>query len=123
MLMDQTTNPRQMPTRRNMIDAMKWLVKDARPHGSLFFHCKEIFHRDCSWLQLVLYLDSGHGGQIPDTDGDEMSGFDEGGLNFLSVIKVVSLNVVILVIYPVDYKTAGVIIDDVSRDVLKSCLQ
>jgi len=75
MLMDQTTNPRQMPTRQNMIDGMRWLVKDARPHDSLFFHY------------------SGHGGQIPDTDGDELSGFDE-------------------VIYPVDYKTAGVIIDD-----------
>ncbi|KAF8433657.1 caspase domain-containing protein, partial [Boletus edulis BED1] len=75
MLMDQTTNPRQLPTRKNMIDAMKWLVKDARPHDSLFFHY------------------SGHGGQIPDTHGDETNGFDE-------------------VIYPVDYKKAGVIIDD-----------
>ncbi|KAF8553528.1 hypothetical protein OG21DRAFT_1414139 [Imleria badia] len=75
MLMDQTTNPRQMPTRANMIDAMKWLVKDARPHDSLFFHY------------------SGHGGQISDTHGDKTDGFDE-------------------VIYPVDYKTAGVIIDD-----------
>lgn len=42
MLMDQTTNPRQMPNRRNIIDAMNWLVKDAKPHDSLFFHCKEI---------------------------------------------------------------------------------
>ncbi|KAF8839756.1 hypothetical protein BDN67DRAFT_904957 [Paxillus ammoniavirescens] len=75
MLMDETTNPRQRPTRRNMIDAMRWLVKDARPHDSLFFHY------------------SGHGGQIPDKDGDEPDGLDE-------------------VIYPVDYKTAGVIVDD-----------
>jgi len=58
-----------------MIDAMKWLVKDAKPHDSLFFHY------------------SGHGGQIKDTSGDEVGGFDE-------------------VIYPVDYKTTGVIIDD-----------
>ncbi|KAN0101304.1 Caspase domain containing protein [Tylopilus felleus] len=75
MLMDQTTNPRQMPNRRNIIDAMNWLVKDAKPHDSLFFHY------------------SGHGGQIPDIHGDKTDGFDE-------------------VIYPVDYKTAGVIIDD-----------
>ncbi|KAH0838887.1 putative metacaspase [Lanmaoa asiatica] len=75
MLMDQTTNPRQMPTRKNVLDAMRWLVKDAKPHDSLFFHY------------------SGHGGQIPDTHGDKTDGFDE-------------------VIYPVDYKTAGVIIDD-----------
>ncbi|KAG9310509.1 hypothetical protein JVU11DRAFT_9656 [Chiua virens] len=78
MLMDQTTNPRQMPTRRNIIEAMKWLVKDAKSHDSLFFHY------------------SGHGGQIPDTHGDELSGFDE-------------------VIYPVDYKAAGVIVDDIYR--------
>jgi hypothetical protein len=76
-----------------MIDGMRWLVKDARPHDSLFFHCKEISLCDWSWLQSILYLDSGHGGQIPDTDGDELSGFDEGELKFLSVIKVVSLKV------------------------------
>ncbi|KAI5997826.1 caspase domain-containing protein [Pisolithus orientalis] len=75
MLMDETTNPRQMPTRRNIIDAMRWLVKDAKPHDSLFFHY------------------SGHGGQIPDHNGSETDGYDE-------------------VIYPVDYKTAGVIVDD-----------
>ncbi|KIK74072.1 hypothetical protein PAXRUDRAFT_836084 [Paxillus rubicundulus Ve08.2h10] len=62
MLMDETANPRQMPTRTNMIDAMRWLVKDARPHDSLFFHY------------------SGHGGQIPTKDGDEIGGFDEGAL-------------------------------------------
>ena len=36
---------------------------------------------------------SGHGGQTKDTDGDEDDGFDE-------------------VIYPVDYKQAGHIVDD-----------
>lgn len=75
MLMDETTNPRQMPTRRNIIDAMRWLVKDAKPHDSLFFHY------------------SGHGGQVPDHNGSETDGYDE-------------------VIYPVDYKKAGVILDD-----------
>lgn len=121
MLMDQTTNPRQMPTRKNMIDACKWLVKDARPHDSLFFHCKGKCHCDSSWLQFVFYLDSGHGGQIPDTHGDETSGFDEGTLDFL--IGVVGLNWIGLVIYPVDYKTAGIIVDDVSGDALNSCSQ
>lgn len=75
MLRDDTRNPRRMPTRKNMIEAMRWLVKDARPHDSLFFHY------------------SGHGGQIPDTNGDEIDGLNE-------------------VIYPVDYKKAGVIVDD-----------
>ena len=40
-------------------------------------------------------LDSGHGGQTKDLDGDEADGYDE-------------------VIYPVDFKQAGHIVDDVS---------
>ncbi|KAG1854414.1 caspase domain-containing protein, partial [Suillus subalutaceus] len=75
MLVDDTNNSRQMPTRQNILDAMRWLVKDAHPHDALFFHY------------------SGHGGQIPDQDGDEADGLDE-------------------VIYPVDYKKAGLIVDD-----------
>ncbi|KAK0213413.1 caspase domain-containing protein [Desarmillaria ectypa] len=59
MLTDDATNPRQRPTRRNMIDAMHWLVKDAQPNDSLFFHY------------------SGHGGQTRDKDGDEVDGYDE----------------------------------------------
>lgn len=39
-------------------------------------------------------VDSGHGAQIRDIDGDEIDGLDE-------------------VIYPVDYETAGHIVDDV----------
>ena len=40
------------------------------------------------------FLDSGHGGQTKDRDGDEVDGFDE-------------------VIYPLDFKTNGHIVDDV----------
>ncbi|KAG2095488.1 caspase domain-containing protein [Suillus discolor] len=75
MLVDDTDNLRQMPTRKNILDAMRWLVNDAHPHDALFFHY------------------SGHGGQVPDQDGDEVDGLDE-------------------VIYPVDYKKAGMIVDD-----------
>ncbi|KAG8917691.1 Ca(2+)-dependent cysteine protease [Tulasnella sp. 418] len=60
---------------------MKWLVKDARPNDSLFFHF------------------SGHGGYTKDKDGDEADGYDE-------------------VIYPVDFKKAGHIVDDYMHDVL-----
>ncbi|KXN81388.1 Metacaspase-1, partial [Leucoagaricus sp. SymC.cos] len=59
LLTDDTTEPRHLPTRQNMIDAMKWLVRSARTHDSLFFHY------------------SGHGGQVEDQDGDEVDGFDE----------------------------------------------
>ncbi|KAF4591056.1 Ca(2+)-dependent cysteine protease [Pleurotus pulmonarius] len=59
VLTDDATNPRQLPTRDNMIRAMGWLVRDAQPNDSLFFHY------------------SGHGGQTKDLDGDEEDGFDE----------------------------------------------
>jgi len=59
MLTDDSTNPRMMPTRENMLEAMQWLVRGASPNDALFFHY------------------SGHGGQTKDLDGDEADGFDE----------------------------------------------
>ncbi|KAF9468049.1 caspase domain-containing protein [Collybia nuda] len=58
-LTDDATNPRQKPTRENIIHAMQWLVRGAAPNDSLFFHY------------------SGHGGQTKDLDGDEGDGYDE----------------------------------------------
>ncbi|KAL0954485.1 hypothetical protein HGRIS_003453 [Hohenbuehelia grisea] len=58
-LTDDATNPRQMPSRDNILHAMEWLVRGAAPNDSLFFHY------------------SGHGGQTKDLDGDEGDGFDE----------------------------------------------
>jgi hypothetical protein len=43
-----TRNQRQLPTRKNIIDAMRWLVRDARCHDALFFHC------EFSWIHLTL---------------------------------------------------------------------
>jgi uncharacterized caspase-like protein len=60
MLLDaDSSGPRQIPTRANMTAAMQWLVRDARPNDSLFFHY------------------SGHGGTARDVDGDEEDGTDE----------------------------------------------
>jgi len=81
VLTDDQQNPRSRPTKSNMIGAMYWLVKDAKPNDSLFFHY------------------SGHGGQTKDLDGDEDDGYDE-------------------VIYPVDYKTARYIVDDLMHDIM-----
>lgn len=39
MLTDDTPNLHHQPTRANIIDAMRWLVRDAQPHDSLFLHC------------------------------------------------------------------------------------
>ncbi|KAJ7268509.1 caspase domain-containing protein [Mycena rebaudengoi] len=75
VLTDDSPHRRSQPTRQNIIDAMRWLVRDAHMHDALFFHY------------------SGHGGQTPDLDGDEVDGYDE-------------------VIYPVDYKRNGHIVDD-----------
>ncbi|KAL2854989.1 caspase domain-containing protein [Aspergillus pseudoustus] len=47
---------------------------------------------------------SGHGGRTPDLDGDEDDGFDD-------------------VIYPVDYRTAGHIVDDDMHDIMVRPLQ
>ncbi|KZF24573.1 caspase-like protein [Xylona heveae TC161] len=75
ILTDDQQNPMSQPTKNNILRAMHWLVKDAQPNDSLFFHY------------------SGHGGQTKDLDGDEDDGYDE-------------------VIYPVDFRNAGHIVDD-----------
>jgi len=75
ILTDDQRDPKFRPTRANIIAAMHWLVRDAQPNDSFFFHY------------------SGHGGQVPDLDGDEEDGLDE-------------------TILPVDHAQAGQIIDD-----------
>ncbi|KAH8661400.1 caspase domain-containing protein [Tricladium varicosporioides] len=75
ILTDDQQNPMSQPTKQNILRAMHWLVKDAVPNDSLFFHY------------------SGHGGQTKDLDGDEEDGYDE-------------------VIYPVDFRQVGHIVDD-----------
>ena len=59
ILTDDNPNWHFQPTRQNIIQAMGWLARDARPGDSLFFHY------------------SGHGGRQRDTDGDEDDGYDE----------------------------------------------
>ncbi|KAJ2917544.1 hypothetical protein MD484_g2842, partial [Candolleomyces efflorescens] len=76
LLTDDSKDPRLLPTKKNILACMKWLVRGAQPNDALFFHY------------------SGHGGQTPDLDGDEVDGFDE-------------------VIYPLDFKKNGHITDDV----------
>lgn len=59
MLTDDQQDTVRLPLRANIIRAMQWLVKDAQPNDSLFFHY------------------SGHGGQTKDLDGDEDDGMDD----------------------------------------------
>ncbi|KAH9029385.1 peptidase C14, caspase domain-containing protein [Lactarius hengduanensis] len=58
-LTDEARDPRNLPTRANILGAMRWLVRGARKHDSLFFHY------------------SGHGAQVRDRNGDEVDGYDE----------------------------------------------
>ncbi|KAF9285247.1 Ca(2+)-dependent cysteine protease [Linnemannia elongata] len=58
-LTDDQQDPSRIPTHANILEAMRWLVRDARPDDSFFFHY------------------SGHGGQAKDEDGDEDDGYDE----------------------------------------------
>lgn len=59
ILTDDLNDRARVPTKENIIRAMQWLVKDARPNDSLVFHF------------------SGHGGVTEDLNGDEESGFDD----------------------------------------------
>ncbi|KFX96621.1 hypothetical protein V490_03234 [Pseudogymnoascus sp. VKM F-3557] len=86
ILTDDLQNPMSQPTKQNILRAMHWLVKDARPNDALFFHY------------------SGHGGQTKDLDGDEPDGYDE-------------------VIYPVDFRTVGHIVDDEMHRIMVTPLQ
>ncbi|KAI9495508.1 peptidase C14, caspase domain-containing protein [Zychaea mexicana] len=79
ILTDDQRDQRFIPTRANMLAAMEWLVRDARPN------------------------DSGHGGRVKDTNGDEDDGWDE-------------------TIYPVDHQMfpgkSGQIVDDQMHDIM-----
>jgi metacaspase-1 len=70
-----------MPTKQNVLAALKWLVEGAKSGDSLFFHY------------------SGHGAHQADASSDEVDGQDE-------------------TIVPVDYESAGQIVDDELYEIL-----
>ena len=60
---------------------MRWLVRGAHKHDSLFIHCTSVFK---GYLNLPTHgVDSGHGSQVRDLNGDEVDGYDEGNANEL----------------------------------------
>lgn len=71
-----------MPTKKVILDSIKWLISESRPGDSLWFSF------------------SGHGSQVRDSSGDESDGYDE-------------------TILPVNYKTAGHIVDDQLYEIVK----
>ncbi|KAG0246481.1 caspase domain-containing protein [Mortierella sp. GBAus27b] len=89
MLTDDQIYEDKRPTGANIRYWMRWLVKDAEPQDSLFFHY------------------AGHGGRIKDFSyngksehlGDETDGYDE-------------------IMYPCDYLRSGIISDDEMYDLM-----
>jgi Caspase domain len=82
-LTDEARDPRYAPTRTNILGAMRWLVRGARKHDSLFFHCMSLLQVSIRICQRF-HVDSGHGAQIQDQNGDEVDGFDEGNIKGFS---------------------------------------
>lgn len=89
VLTDEPYNLKYMPTKRNILSALRWLVKDTQPGDCLFFHCKSRIHNFAK--RLMIRPDSGHGGRIIDlhgrrVDGHRADGFEKGNsydnLNF-----------------------------------------
>ncbi|KAK7401158.1 hypothetical protein VNO78_12477 [Psophocarpus tetragonolobus] len=59
VLTEQEQNANMIPTKHNILESLRWLVKDCQPGDSLVFYF------------------SGHGLQQPDFEEDEIDGFDE----------------------------------------------
>ncbi|KAF8628786.1 hypothetical protein AX15_003725 [Amanita polypyramis BW_CC] len=73
IILTDAGNASGVPTRKNILKCMRWLVKGARRGDSLFFHY------------------SGHGGQVRDIDGDEVDGLDEGRVLILLTMTCMKL--------------------------------
>jgi hypothetical protein len=96
VLTDDQQKQMSQPTRSNILRAMHWLAKDARPNDSLFFHYSGTlsipFFQSDDWIRRLQIPDHflGHGGASAALDD---SGQDEA-------------------IYPIDFRQEGHIIDD-----------
>jgi hypothetical protein len=85
-------------------------------HGPMT-HCSSIvrghFHGHLPVFVTYTIIDSGHGGQTKDLDGDEEDGYDEGDDHTLLILQKNMSDSCAIVIYPVDFKQNGHIVDDV----------
>ena len=121
MLTDDSTNPRMMPTRENMVRCLYVCIICVFPNSiplsskqcnglcvvlrpmMLYFSIVSQFMCELKYIYIffVLALDSGHGGQTKDLDGDEADGFDEGYFNLFNRSILANTNDIYIVIYPV----------------------
>ncbi|KAG6817677.1 hypothetical protein H0H87_005435 [Tephrocybe sp. NHM501043] len=96
ILTDDQTNPRAKPTGENILTAMQWLVRGASPNDSLFFHCKLGVPPDLSDSMTISVV------KIPDMEAK----------------RKIWMETKLMVIYPVDFKQNGHIVDDVMHDIM-----
>ncbi|XP_023745827.1 metacaspase-1 isoform X2 [Lactuca sativa] len=75
VLTEEESDRSRIPKKRNIQEALRWLVEGCKSGDSLIFYY------------------SGHACKVPDEDGDEIDGYDEA-------------------LCPLDYRVAGVILDD-----------
>ncbi|SJL15142.1 uncharacterized protein ARMOST_18627 [Armillaria ostoyae] len=100
MLTDDTE---KKPTKSNIIEAMSWLVQSAKLGDSLFLHCR--FSSGVPASEVVpLFSDSGHGDWVPDQNGDEVDGKDEGlAFEYLPVNQSVDFLHLVLDLFQLGY--------------------
>ena len=142
MLTDDATNPRQQPTKDNIvstsftdgyfliywrtrnwvilkINAMQWLVRGAQPNDSLFFHC-ELY-------RCVTNNDTSDGFVIRLRSWRSNWRSRRRRRRWLRWRSVIALTPLVsrtwgslraVVIYPVDYETNGHIVDDLMHDIM-----
>ena len=70
ILTDDQKRPKSQPTKRNILCAMHWLVKDARPNDSLLFHYSGNTSCFLYWYRWPFL---GHGSLVEDPSGDGKS--------------------------------------------------
>ncbi len=110
ILTDDQQNPMSQPTKANILRAMHWLVKGARPNDMLFFHYSGefILCRTLSKRSAETDAMPGYGGQNHDLFGDSNDDEEEESEE---------------IIYPVDFRTVGHIAKDQRDEIMVSRLQ
>ncbi len=141
ILTDDLTNPMSQPTKQNILRACHWLVKGARPNDSLFFHfsghggqTKDLDgkHRSTSPLQihsppslsLSLSQHSSHSTISPPHFEDKGTNwFGETLADFANIAQGDEPDGYDEVIYPLDFRTTGHIVDDELHRIMVMPLQ
>ncbi|PPQ81149.1 hypothetical protein CVT25_015201 [Psilocybe cyanescens] len=110
LLTDDARDARSLPTRDNIIDAMRWLVRHAKINDSLFFHCtSELFATPADHPDVVRV------DQTRDT-AVKLEIWME--MKLMAGTKALTHCPMLAVIYPLDFKTKGHIVDDEMHEIM-----